>query len=91
MITDERKAELSKVARDYVVANTCTKAHSGTVGECPFCERDALKKRIDECVEMLDNLLGEMSGHSLIDDEDFTEINRVRDLLATGECKPRSE
>lgn len=67
---------------------TCGKAHAGTVGACPYCERDELKRRVDEAVERLDDLLGDMSHDPLVNDEDFDNLNRVRDLLATGECKP---
>lgn len=49
MVDEYRKAELAKMAREYITTQAlpphfaCTKAHSGTIGACVYCERDALQ------------------------------------------------
>jgi hypothetical protein len=53
MVTDERKTELQKTAQDFLIANTCPKAHSGTVGVCVYCERDGLRAALVHAVEVI--------------------------------------
>ena len=47
-----------------------------------------LQQRIDAAVDRLEDLLAELSIGDALTDEQYEDLGRVRDLLATGECKP---
>lgn len=53
-------------------------------------ERDELERRIIDVIPRIEDLLMELSRSS-IPDEIFSDLSRVRDMLATGGCKPDYE
>lgn len=67
--------------------HTCTKAHSGTVGTCVYCERDALRDELRELRKTYSELVTQMKECGICGEPTFDGARCKRTAFVQGETR----